>query len=159
MSFEVTIRSISAGDRENWERLFRAYIDFYEAQVADDTIAATFESLLSTNPGSFIGILAVDSSDTPVGFAHLLPHPSTWSRTGYVYLEDLYVDRDVRGRGIGEALIAATYAEADRLGATRTYWVTLENNVVARRLYDKVATKAPFVQYRRSATPNPPHLL
>lgn len=149
MSFEFTIRSLSAGDREHWERLFRAYIDFYEAQVPDDIIAATFESLLSSNPGSFVGILAVDGSDVPVGFAHLLHHPSTWSMSGYVYLEDLYVDPVVRGHGIGEALIAATYAEADRLGATRTYWVTMENNVAARRLYDRVANKTPFVQYRR----------
>ena len=51
--------------------------------------------------------------------------------------------------GAGRALIEAVYREADARGCTRTYWVTEEGNATARALYDRVATKAPFVQYRR----------
>ena len=36
-----------------------------------------------------------------------------------------------------------------RAAVTRTYWVTQEFNTTARTLYDRVATRAPFVQYRR----------
>ena len=69
--------------------------------------------------------------------------------TYYCYLEDLFVDIDTRRTGTGRALIEAVYREADRLGATRTYWATKEDNRTARRLYDRLATLSPFVQYRR----------
>jgi GNAT superfamily N-acetyltransferase len=76
-------------------------------------------------------------------------HPSTWSPTAYCYLEDLFVGREARHHGTGRALIEAVYKEADKRGATRTYWATKEDNRTARRLYDRVATLSPFVQYRR----------
>jgi hypothetical protein len=46
-------------------------------------------------------------------------------------------------------LIEAVYREADARGCTRTYWMTQEFNYRARGLYDQMATKTPFVQYRR----------
>jgi len=145
----VKIRALRASDRARWEDLFRAYIAFYEAEVADDVIAGTFRALLSGHAGSHVCFVAVDTQDKPIGLAHMLFHRSTWSRTGYVYLEDLFVDPAARAGGVGEALIRRVMAEADRLGATRTYWTTQESNARARRLYDKLATRAPFVQYRR----------
>jgi GNAT superfamily N-acetyltransferase len=80
---------------------------------------------------------------------HAVFHPSTWSPTAYCYLEDLFVAREARHHGTGEALIEAVYKEADKRGATRTYWATKEDNATARRLYDRVAKLSPFVQYRR----------
>jgi GNAT superfamily N-acetyltransferase len=94
-------------------------------------------------------LVAVDDADVPIGLAHVLLHRSTWSPTWYCYLEDLFVDPAQRKRGVGRALIEAVYREADARGCTRTYWVTQESNAVARALYDRVATRAPFVQYRR----------
>jgi ribosomal protein S18 acetylase RimI-like enzyme len=52
-------------------------------------------------------------------------------------------------RAQGGPLIEAVYREADARGCTRTYWVTEESNAAARALYDRMASKAPFVQYRR----------
>ncbi|HEX5600631.1 MAG TPA: GNAT family N-acetyltransferase, partial [Hyphomicrobiaceae bacterium] len=67
----------------------------------------------------------------------------------YCYLEDLFVRPAERGKGIGRALIEAVYKEADARQCTRTYWATQEFNYRARMLYDQLATKSPFVQYRR----------
>ena len=66
-------------------------------------------------------------------------------------LEDLFVDPCERGKGIGRALIEAVYAHADARGCSRTYWMTQETNATARALYDKVAAKSAFVQYRRES--------
>jgi hypothetical protein len=46
-------------------------------------------------------------------------------------------------------LIEAVYACADELGAERVYWLTHETNTTARQLYDRVATRTGFIQYRR----------
>ena len=144
----VNIRPLKASDREAWEALFRGYINFYEAKVPDEVIDVTWQRLLKQEDG-LLGLVAVDDDDHPIGLAHALFHPSTWSPTTYCYLEDLYVDRDVRRHGTGRALIKAIYEEADKRGATRTYWATKEDNRPGRRLYDRVATLSPFVQSRR----------
>ena len=93
--------------------------------------------------------MAVDETGEVVGIAHYLLHRSTWSPTRYCYLEDLFVEPALRAKGIGRALIEAVYEAADRAGCTRTYWVTQEFNYRARGLYDQVAVKSPFIQYRR----------
>ena len=149
MPDDLTIRPLEPGDRAAWEPLFHSYIDFYQAFVADDVIDETWARLLSSEPEFHIGLGAVDAARGLVGMAHILFHRSTWSKSYYCYLEDLFVDPGVRTRGIGRKLIEAVYAEADKRGATRTYWATQEFNYRARALYDQVGTKSPFVQYRR----------
>lgn len=145
----ATIRRLGAGDRIPWERLFRAYIDFYRAKVADDVIELTWHRLIAGPPDGFLGLVAVDDTGRPIGIAHVLFHASTWSPTTYCYLEDLFVDPAARGAGIGRALIEKVYQAADERGSTRTYWMTQETNHGARALYDTVATRTSFIQYRR----------
>jgi GNAT superfamily N-acetyltransferase len=143
------VRRLEERDRAAWEGLFRAYIAFYRAEVTDEVIALTWTRLMTGAEGEPIGLVAVDAGGVPFGVAHVLFHRSTWSPTWYCYLEDLFVDPLRRNTGAGRALIEAVYREADARGCTRTYWLTEEANVTARALYDRVATKAPFVQYRR----------
>lgn len=143
------VRKLEERDREAWDRLFRAYIGFYRAKVPDEVIDLTWQRLLAGGEGNPFGLVAVDESDAPFGLAHALLHRSTWSATWYCYLEDLFVDEARREAGAGRALIEAVYREADARGCSRTYWVTQEGNATARALYDRLATRAPFVQYRR----------
>ena len=143
------VRPLAARDEAVWLALFRGYIAFYQATVSDDVIAATWRRLIRAEPDFHIGLVAVDAADVPIGLAHVLFHRSTWSASCYCYLEDLYVDPQRRNQGVGRALIEAVYREADARGATRTYWMTQEFNYAARMLYDRLAMRSPFVQYRR----------
>ena len=144
----VRVRAIETSDEARWRELFDGYITFYEEQVPDDVIDLTWQRLL-TEADNMTGLVAVDAADRPIGLANLVFHRSTWSPGWYCYLEDLFVDPAFRGGGVGRALIGATYAEAERRGATRTYWATAGTNATARRLYDQVGVLTPFVQYRR----------
>jgi GNAT superfamily N-acetyltransferase len=144
----ITIRPLEEKDRTQWEALFRAYIRYYKAKVADDVIELTWQRLMREEDG-FLGLVAAEESGRLVGLAHMLFHRSTWSPTYYCYLEDLFVDIDTRRSGVGRALIEATYREADKRNATRTYWATMGDNATARRLYDRLANMSGFVQYRR----------
>lgn len=143
------VRPLAERDKAAWRSLFQRYIAFYQATVADEVIEETLRRLLSGAEGFHIGLVAVDERDTPIGLAHVLFHRSTWSATWYCYLEDLFVDPTLRAKGVGRALIEAVYREADARKCTRTYWTTQEFNYRARGLYDQLATKSPFVQYRR----------
>lgn len=145
----ISIRHLVAGDRRAWEVLFQGYLTFYEASLTGDVVDETWARLMSDDPQFHLGLAAVDDAGNLVGIAHVLFHRSTWSKTHYCYLEDLFVAPDVRARGIGRQLIEAVYSEADARDCTRTYWATQEFNYRARGLYDQVATKSPFLQYRR----------
>jgi GNAT superfamily N-acetyltransferase len=144
----IEVRPIEPSDKASWLELFDHYIDFYEASVPADVIELTWQRLVTRADG-MMGFSAIDTGGKIAGIAAVVFHRSTWSPTLYCYLEDLFVTPASRGLGIGRALIEAVYAEADRRGASRTYWATAATNAQARLLYDEVATLTPFVQYRR----------
>jgi GNAT superfamily N-acetyltransferase len=145
---ETMIRQLEAHDRSGWDRLWRGYLHFYRGEVTDEDTAIAFDRLTTGKDGLY-GLVAVGDDGNPVGFAHLVFHPSTWSARNYCYLEDLYVDPSERGSGTARLLIEAAYAEADRRGAGRTYWETQEFNSPARSLYDVVAHRTSFIVYER----------
>jgi GNAT superfamily N-acetyltransferase len=76
-------------------------------------------------------------------------HPSTWSLTGYCYLEDLFVEREARGGDVAKSLIEATVAAARERGVERVYWHTQQFNGAARSLYDTVGQLTSMVVYER----------
>ncbi len=69
---------------------------------------------------------------------HFFPHANTWQENRVCYLNDLFVSSEIRGGGIGEALIEAVVDEARAQNWAEVYWLTQEHNTVARGLYDKV---------------------
>jgi GNAT superfamily N-acetyltransferase len=144
----ITVRLVASEDKGAWLSLFRDYIDFYEETVSENVIELTWRRLMMQDSG-MMALIAEDETGQAVGIAALVFHRSTWSPTWYCYLEDLFVSSAARLKGVGRALIEATYAEADRRGATRVYWSTQAKNATARRLYDEVGHLTEFVQYRR----------
>ena len=146
-SGKVEVRGLQATDRERWHELWRGYLEFYRHQLPADLTELTWQRLLDpAHP--FQGLVAGDGGHI-VGMVHFHVHASTWTRVGYCYLEDLFVDPVCRGLGAGRALIQAVYRAADDQGAERVYWHTENTNDRAQHLYRQVAELTPFVQYRR----------
>ncbi|MCO5155925.1 MAG: GNAT family N-acetyltransferase [Aquamicrobium sp.] len=96
------------------------------------------------------GLGAFSEDGRLMGIAHYIFHRSTWSPTSYCYLNDLFTVPAARGKGVGRALIERLYAEAAAAGATRVYWLTHETNETAQALYDRIADKPGFIQYRKT---------
>jgi len=146
---DIVVRKLESQDRDSWEPLFQGYLAFYKSSLPDDVLEETWLRLLTADPEFHVGLCAVNPDGKLIGIAHILFHRSTWSKTYYCYLEDLFVDPNLRAKGVGRQLIDAVYQEADARNCTRTYWATQEFNYRARGLYDQMATKSPFLQYRR----------
>jgi GNAT superfamily N-acetyltransferase len=148
-SASVRVRELRPDDRARWDELWAGYLRFYEEELPTHITDLLWKRLMdpAEQPYAFV---ALDGEEI-VGFVHYHFHLSTWSVKGYCYLEDLFVDPTIRGKGAGRALIEAVYRAADARGADRVYWLTQESNTPARVLYDKVATLTPFVQYRRGS--------
>lgn len=148
---DVVIRPLSAADEAEWRRLWTGYLDFYESGVSEEVYATTFARLLSGNAGAeneFRGLIA-EVDGAPRGLVHFLFHRHCWRVENVCYLQDLYADPEVRGRGVGRALIEAVYAAADAAGAPTVYWLTQEFNHTGRQLYDRIGKLTPFIKYSR----------
>ena len=143
------IRPIEPGDKAAWTELWKHYLAFYETVLPDEIYRSTFARLTGGGPGDFGGLVAV-LDGRAVGLAHYLFHRSCWTLNDICYLQDLYADPDVRGTGIGRALIEAVYGKAAEAGAPEVYWMTQEFNATARRLYDRIAGKTPFIIYQKN---------
>ena len=83
-------------------------------------------------------VFLAEYNDEPAGFALFFENFSTFiGRTG-LYLEDLFVDPDKRGLGIGKALFQAVAAEAERRGCQRMEWTCLDWNTPSIEFYRRM---------------------
>lgn len=144
----LIIRPLTAADEAAWRRLWAGYLAFYETELPEEVYASSFARMLGADAQDYNGLIAV-AGGTPVGLAHFLFHRHGWSIANVCYMQDLYADPSVRGQGIGRALIEAVYAAADAAGAPGVYWMTQDFNTAARRLYDRIGVKSPFIKYNR----------
>lgn len=147
MPASVTVRPLRAGDRKAWEPHWEGYQRFYKVSFTPETTDTAWKRLM--DPAEPMHVLGAFDGATMLGIVHYLFHRSTWTVGNYCYLQDLYVDPTRRKVGAGRALIEAVYAAAAKAGAARVYWLTAQDNAEARALYDKVASFAGFIQYRK----------
>ena len=144
----IDIGPLGPDDRGDWEILARGYKTFYETVEPDAAYGETWQRLLD---GEVIHGIGARIDGTLVGIAHYLFHATVW--TGDTcYLQDLFVDEAARGRGAARALIVHVAADGARRGASRLYWLTKQDNVRARALYDAVADFRGFIRYERALT-------
>ncbi len=144
----LVIRPLQASDEVEWRRLWKAYLAFYETELPEEIYATHFARLLGDDPQDFHGLVA-ELDGRLVGLTHYVFHRHGWRIENVCYLQDLYADPEVRGTGVGRALIEAVYAAADAAGAPAVYWLTQEFNTTARQLYDRIGVATPFIKYAR----------
>ena len=90
--------------------------------------------------------LAIDDEEV-AGFSISVLHEGTWTLAPICYLEDMFVDRMRRRRGVGRLLLNDLVSIAQHRGWSRLYWHTRGNNP-ARNLYDLFVQADDFVRYR-----------
>ena len=147
MSAAAVIRPVGADERAAWEPLWTGYLEFYKTTVPKQIYDTTWARLQDETEPMYLFGAYVDGR--LLGIVHFLYHRSCWTIADYCYLQDLFVAEDARKLGLGRALIEAVYAEARKAGASRVYWLTHETNAAARSLYDKLADRSGFIQYRK----------
>lgn len=142
----TSIRDTQAKDEAAWRRLWAGYCEFYKSVVPADVTDATWWRLL--DPRSPIVGRVAESDGAVVGFTNCVMHEGTWSKSPICYLEDLFVDPAVRGKGIGRLLLEDLVERGRKAGWGYLYWHTQAGNATARRLYDTFTLADDFVKYR-----------
>ncbi len=133
----VTVRKAQPADFDAWLVLWEGYLAFYEEDLPRSTTELSWSRLLDDSV-NMTGLVA-EVDGRIVGFTNYLFTDSTWHVNPDCYLEDLFTSPDVRGLGVGRALIAAVTEIARAAGSDTVYWQTQNSNTTARKLYDKVA--------------------
>jgi GNAT superfamily N-acetyltransferase len=137
----LTIRAIEEKDKDQWLKLWAGYLEFYKSTISPEQTELTWKRLIN-NELKMFGFVA-ESEEGIIGF-----RPSTWTETDYCYLEDLFVNPNIRGKGVGRSLMDKVFELAKEKKSKRVYWTTQEFNKTARVLYDSITPVSEFVQYR-----------
>ena len=132
----IEIRPATAADREQWQRLWQGYLEFYRASLAASVTDLLWQRIL--DPAQEIHALVAESGSGLLGLVHYFPHAHTWYADPVCYLNDLFVTPSARGSGIGRRLIEAVTGQARERGWAEVYWHTQADNTTARVLYDSV---------------------
>ncbi|MEO1563810.1 MAG: GNAT family N-acetyltransferase [Pseudomonadota bacterium] len=146
---EFQLRKPTPNDETEWARLFRDYLTFYKTEKPDAVYDANWSRIL--DPDTAMQSVLAWQDGTAIGLANYLYHDSFWDVEKRCYLNDLIVSPAARGKGVGEALINYVFQESKAAGAAQLYWTTAHENVVARKLYDRVADLTPFIKYQKTS--------
>jgi GNAT superfamily N-acetyltransferase len=145
----MNVRPVEESDLESWRPLWAGYNEFYErsgeAAPPEDVTAVTWQRFL--DPEVPMHALVAEDDGQLVGLVHYLFHLTTTRVESVCYLRDLFTLPEMRGKGVGRALIQAVSDRAHDDGVDSVYWQTHETNAAGRRLYDSVATNEGFIVY------------
>jgi GNAT superfamily N-acetyltransferase len=141
------IRLARPDDRDQWLPLWRGYQSFYKVDLSPEQSALNWQRF--HDPAEPMHCAVAEQDGRLLGMVHYIYHRSCWTAGDYCYLQDLFAAPDSRGRGVGRALIEHVYAAAEAAGASRVWWLTHETNTDAMLLYDRIAAKSGFLQYRK----------
>jgi ribosomal protein S18 acetylase RimI-like enzyme len=145
------VRPVEATEFDAWSGLFRGYCDFYEWLTSDEHQRQIWSWIHDERRIEALVAIPVDEAGRelgpPVGLAHLPERVRPLRGVISGYLDDLFVDPHVRGKGAVDAL----FAELNRLAIERGWdvirWTTADNNYRARGTYDKIATRTTWITY------------
>lgn len=130
----TSIRTATAADVAQILAFIRALAAY---ERAPDAVEATEEGLLRDGfgPRPFYECLIAEHDGKPAGFALYFFNYSTWVGRPGIYLEDLFVYPELRGLGIGKALLMRVAAAALEKGCGRMEWAVLDWNTPAIDFY------------------------
>jgi GNAT superfamily N-acetyltransferase len=134
------IRPAASGDVDIILQLIQ---DLATYERAPNDVTATTEQLtevlFGSKPAAEVRLAFEDK--TPVGFAVYFYNFSTWLGRPGLYLEDLFVKPEHRGKGYGRALLIDLARIAEERGCGRMEWAVLDWNDPAIQFYRKLGAK------------------
>ena len=147
MTQPLQIKPATAADRDAWMPLWQAYLTFYNTELGDDVSESTWQRFMDPSEPTHLALAW--QGDKAVGMVQTVIHRSNWSVGNSCYLQDLYVSPQVRGTGVGRQLIEHVYAQARALDCAKVHWLTQVTNATAIRLYERIADRPGFIQFRK----------
>ena len=137
---KVTIRRATLTDSETVLELIRGLADYEKLDRPDESACARLIADGFGESPRFEAWLA-ELDDVAVGYAILFETYSSFLARPTLYLEDLFLHPDVRGRGIGKKFLKTLAQEAVTRGCGRMEWVCLDWNTPSISFYENLGAK------------------
>jgi len=140
MENKILIRSASEKDVSAIFSLIKELAEY--EKLADQVVTSEDElkrALFCEN--NFVEILIAEYEGQIVGQALFFKNFSTFLGKPGIYLEDLYVKPEIRGKGIGKALLDRIISLAKERNYGRVEWAVLDWNESAIEFYEKIGAK------------------
>ncbi len=131
--------------KQGWRQLYNGYATFYKREMTDD-IAENVWRWLNDPTHEVNGIIAL-ADGKPAGLAHFRRMPSPLRGEDVGFLDDLFVNPELRGMGIAQALFEQLREEAKARNWALVRWLTADDNYRARGLYDTLSKKTLWNTY------------
>jgi ribosomal protein S18 acetylase RimI-like enzyme len=126
------VRRATPGDSPRVARLLHDFqVEFDEPTPDVETLEERYGELIRNKE-----MIVLLVGEGPDGFAQIRFRPWVYSTGLHSYLEELYVVPDLRGNGLGRALLEAAMETARAEGAEQMELGTSEDDVAARALYE-----------------------
>lgn len=135
-----------AEHREDWDRLYAAYAEFYNVPQSEPMRDRVW-AWIHDPAHELQAFVALDDPRRVIGLAHFRAFARPLSATMGGFLDDLFVEPAARGSGAAPALITAVAEEGRRCGWSMIRWITAEDNYRARAVYDRLADRTAWVIY------------
>ena len=144
---QLAIAPPIATDKPDWRRLYDGYAAFYKVPMTD-AIADRVWGWINDPAHNLEALVARTPAGRVVGLAHFraMPRPLTGSTVGF--LDDLFVDPELRGGRVADQLITALAGLARQRGWTLIRWLTADDNYRARGVYDRLAKRTMWITYQ-----------
>jgi len=139
------IRKIKLKDKKQWEELYKGYANFYKVKMSNKILQTVWNWLF--DEGHEVDGLVYEIDGIIVGLVHYRKMPSPLRGSYIGFLDDLFVDPKYRGRKIGEKLIIKMKEISKYKGWNLVRWITQNDNIRAKSLYDRVAEKTTWDLY------------
>ena len=145
MKMNNSVREIQLKDKEQWQELYKGYANFYKVEM-NNQILETVWSWLHDKNHELNGIVyEIDENIVALAHYRRMPRPLKGKDVGF--LDDLFVEPIHRGKKIGEQLLNELKKISKSKGWDLIRWITHNDNLRAKNLYDRIADKTQWDLY------------
>lgn len=134
MDRKIIIRNAVPGDVHIIHQLIKELAEFEKLLDQVKTSKQDLQKVLFGEK-SFVEVLIAEYDNSPAGYALFFPNFSTFIGKPGIYLEDLFVKSEYRGKGIGKALLEMVISLAKERNCGRVEWSVLTWNQSAIDFY------------------------
>lgn len=132
--------SIEKAKEENIPQIIALMREFADYENLSDYVEITEERLKIAlfGAGKVAGAILAFEGDAPIGYAVFYPNFATFRGQRGLYLEDIFIKKEFRGRGVSEMILKYLAKSAKERGFERIDFQVLEWNTPAIKFYEKL---------------------
>ncbi len=139
------VREIQLKDKEQWQELYKGYANFYKVEMNIQILEKVWFWLNDKNHEVNGIVYEIDGNIVALAHYRRMPRPLKGQDIGF--LDDLFVEPIHRGKKIGEKLLNELKNISKSKGWDLIRWLTHDDNLSAKTLYDRVAEKTSWDLY------------